>query len=123
MKRQKDSWTEISWEEALDRTAFSLKKIIKKYGANAVATYRGNPNVHNLDAMLYGTQFIKSIGSKNRFSASTVDQIPHQLGCSFYVWSPTDGSYPRYFKNTIFFNPRRKPYGLQWKFNDFPRYF
>ena len=30
MKRQKDSWTEISWEEALDRTAFSLKKIIKR---------------------------------------------------------------------------------------------
>ncbi len=83
MKRQKDSWTEISWDEALDRTAFSLKKIIKKYGANAVATYRGNPNVHNLDAMLHGTQFIKSIGSKNRFSASTVDQIPHQLVAHF----------------------------------------
>ena len=83
MKRSKDSWTEISWDEALDRTAFSLKKVIKKYGPDAVATYRGNPNVHNLDAMLYGTQFIKSIGSKNRFSASTVDQIPHQLVAHF----------------------------------------
>ncbi len=36
-----------------------IKKIQEKYGNNAVATYQGNPNVHNVGSMLYGGPFLK----------------------------------------------------------------
>ncbi|MEE2744238.1 MAG: molybdopterin-dependent oxidoreductase [Bdellovibrionota bacterium] len=83
MKRKGSEWDEISWEEAFDRTGHALKKLSQKYGPNSIGIYRGNPNVHNLDAMLFGTGFTKSLRTRNRFSASTVDQIPHQLVAYF----------------------------------------
>ena len=44
-----------------------------------MAVYLGNPNVHNLSLMLYGQALLRTLRTKNLFSASTVDQIPKQL--------------------------------------------
>src|SRR6185312_14826022 len=46
---------------------------------NAAAIYLGNPNAHNLDALLYGRVLIKALATRNAYSASSVDQIPKQL--------------------------------------------
>lgn len=81
MKRTASGWQKISWDEALNTTAESLKNIQKQHGKNAVATYLGNPNAHNLGSMLFGIQFLKMLKTKNKFSATSVDQIPHHIVC------------------------------------------
>ncbi len=45
-------------------------------GRDAVAVYLGNPSAHGLSPLIYGRVLLKAIGSKNVFSASTVDQYP-----------------------------------------------
>ncbi len=79
LRRTKKGWEEISWEEAFDEVEIQIKKIQEKYGNNSVATYQGNPNVHNLGAMLYGAPFLKSLKTKQKYSATSVDQLPHHI--------------------------------------------
>jgi anaerobic selenocysteine-containing dehydrogenase len=79
MERINDEWHEISWEEAFDKTTAYLKAVQKKYGRDAVGTYLGNPNVHNLGSMLYGRELLHALRTKNKFSATSVDQLPHHL--------------------------------------------
>ncbi|TVP54336.1 MAG: molybdopterin oxidoreductase family protein, partial [Halomonadaceae bacterium] len=46
---------------------------------NAVGAYLGNPNVHNHGALLAIPPFAAALGTKNRFSATSNDQLPHML--------------------------------------------
>ena len=79
LKRTPNGWIDISWEEAFDEVAQNLRALQKKYGQNSVATYQGNPSVHNIGTMLFASDFIKSIGSEQRYSATSVDQLPHHF--------------------------------------------
>jgi len=83
IKRTVSGWQEISWDEAFEEVAHKLKTIQKKYGNNAVGVYRGNPNVHNLGLMLYGSPFIKSLQTLQKYSATSVDQLPHHIASLF----------------------------------------
>ncbi len=73
------TWEEISWDEALDLTADALARTIREHGRDAVGVYLGNPNVHSLGSMTHGTRLVKALRSKNTYSATSVDQLPHQL--------------------------------------------
>ena len=79
IKRTENGWKKISWTEAFDEVEYQIKKIQEKYGNDAVATYQGNPNVHNLGAMLYGGPFLKSLKTKQKYSATSADQLPHHI--------------------------------------------
>lgn len=81
MRRQGDQWQEISWQEALDLVAENLVSVKNQYGDNAVGIYMGNPSVHNWGMMTHGAGAFKAIKTRNRFSATSVDQLPHQLIC------------------------------------------
>ena len=59
-----------------------LAATITEHGADAVGVYLGNPNAHSVGFATHGVPFVKSLRTRNRFSASTVDQIPHQ----FVAW-------------------------------------
>ena len=72
-------WVEISWDEALDRTAEGLARAINEHGRDALAIYLGNPNAHSLGAQTHGVGMLKTFRTRNKFSASSVDQVPHQL--------------------------------------------
>jgi anaerobic selenocysteine-containing dehydrogenase len=74
-----ETWQPIEWDAAFDLVADELAKVIKKHGNNAVALYAGNPNVHNFGHLLNFPHIAKLIGSRNVFSASSVDQMPQQL--------------------------------------------
>ena len=52
------------------------------HGAEALAAYVGNPNAHDLGSALYLPALLRSLGSKRRFSASSVDQLPKMLSCA-----------------------------------------
>ena len=82
IKRDGD-WQEVSWEDAIAFAAEGIDGVQSKYGADSVATYVGNPTAHNLPAILGGPTFIKALGSRTRFSASSVDQFPRMLAAYF----------------------------------------
>ena len=43
------------------------------------AAYLGNPNVHSLGFLTHGVSLVRALGSKAVFSATSIDQLPHQL--------------------------------------------
>jgi anaerobic selenocysteine-containing dehydrogenase len=77
--RRGQDWMEIGWEEALDLVADRLAETINRYGRDSVGVYLGNPNVHALGSATHALPFVKALGTRNRFSATTVDQAPAQL--------------------------------------------
>ncbi|NOY47391.1 MAG: molybdopterin-dependent oxidoreductase [Chlorobi bacterium] len=79
IKRTENGWVDISWEDAFDEVAAHIKSIQKKYGKNAIGSYRGNPTVHNVGLMLFGAPFMQSIGSNQKYTATSVDQLPHHF--------------------------------------------
>lgn len=74
-----DEWVETDWDEALDLVADRLAATITEHGGDAVGVYLGNPNAHSLGFGTHGPAFVRALRTRNRFSASTVDQVPHQL--------------------------------------------
>jgi anaerobic selenocysteine-containing dehydrogenase len=79
LRRTSSGFSEISWDEAFDETAAKLASIQAQHGRNAAAVYLGNPTVHNYGSMLFAPMFLQALRTKNRFSATSVDQLPHQL--------------------------------------------
>ena len=79
MRRTGTHWQEISWEEAFDEVVTKLTEIRAKYGPDAIGIYAGNPSVHNSGTALTFPGFVKTIGTKNFFSATSVDQLPHHF--------------------------------------------
>ena len=79
VRRTHHGWQRLGWDEALDEVAQHLKRIHAKYGRNSIATYLGNPTVHNYGALLFAPGFIRSLHTRNRFSATSVDQLAHHL--------------------------------------------
>ena len=79
VRRTPQGWQRISWTEAFDEVAQNLKRVQAKYGRSSVATYLGNPNVHNYGALLFAPGFIRSLHTRNRFSATSVDQLAHHF--------------------------------------------
>jgi anaerobic selenocysteine-containing dehydrogenase len=56
-----------------------LGQIRAAHGRDAIALYQGNPTVHNLGLMTYGQLLFSALGTRNRFSATSLDQLPHML--------------------------------------------
>ncbi|TXI83215.1 MAG: molybdopterin oxidoreductase family protein, partial [Cupriavidus sp.] len=78
MRRVGDRWEEMSWEAAFDLVAGKLVEIHKTHGANSIAAYLGNPSVHN-GVLTTSSSFIGPLKTRSRYSATSVDQLPHQL--------------------------------------------
>ena len=79
LEKTDDGWREISWDDALDKVALNLFKTKQKHGIESVATYLGNPNAHNMGSILFGPYFYRALKSHNRYSATSVDQLPHHI--------------------------------------------
>ena len=70
---------EIEWSEALDLAADALASTIEKQGVDAIGAYFGNPSVHNYGMLTHQRNLFRHIRTRNRFSATSVDQLPHHL--------------------------------------------
>ena len=79
MRRRGDQWQEIGWDEAFAEAGERLAAVQREHGADAVAAYLGNPNIHHFGHIAYLPSLLKSLRTRNIFSASSVDQWPHQL--------------------------------------------
>jgi anaerobic selenocysteine-containing dehydrogenase len=79
VKKVGDAWEQIGWQEAFDLIAERLAGIQTEHGRNAVGVYMGNPNVHNYGSMTHGNYFLGQLRTRQRYSATSVDQLPHHL--------------------------------------------
>ncbi|MBW8749816.1 MAG: molybdopterin-dependent oxidoreductase, partial [Propionibacteriales bacterium] len=82
IKKVDGEWVETTWDDALDLVADNIAKAINTHGKDALGVYLGNPNAHSLGAATHGVRLVKAFRTRNRFSASSVDQIPHQFVAS-----------------------------------------
>ena len=79
MERTENGWQKISWKDAFDKAAAGIAKVQKQYGNNALGVYLGNPNVHNLGGMLSIRHILTALKTRTRFSATSIDQLPHHM--------------------------------------------
>lgn len=79
---------EVSWDEAFAEIERRLPPIVAAHGRDAVALSIGNPVAHKFGLLLYGARLGRALGTKNIYSASTLDQMPKQLsaGLMFGQW-------------------------------------
>jgi anaerobic selenocysteine-containing dehydrogenase len=82
-------FVEVDWNEAFAVIEARLLPILAEHGRDAAAIYMGNPGAHNMGPMMFNRNLIQALGSRNRFSASTVDQRPKELSASLMFGSVT----------------------------------
>ena len=79
---------EATWEEAFAEIEARLPAVIARHGRNATGIAVGNPSAHKIGLLTYFGKLARALGTKNVFSASTLDQMPKQLasGLMFGHW-------------------------------------
>lgn len=79
---------EATWDDALRLIDERLSPILAEHGRDAVAVYVGNPNAHNLSALTYGPVWLRALGSRNVYTATTVDQMPKHVSAGLMFGAP-----------------------------------
>ena len=77
-----------SWAEAFAAVQEGITRILRDHGRDAVALYLGNPTVHSLAGGLYTPVLRKALGTRNVFTASTLDQMPKHVSSGYLFGSP-----------------------------------
>jgi len=77
--RDGQAWRELGWDEAYDLVASKLMAVRATHGKHAIAVYQGNPTAHNLGLLTYGQLLLRTLGTRNAYSATSLDQLPHML--------------------------------------------
>ena len=77
-----------TWDEAYAEIEKRLPAVMAAGGPNAVGTVLGNPVSHKAALTLYFPRLARALGTRNMFSASSVDQVPKMLsvGLMFGAW-------------------------------------
>ena len=84
----------VSWDEAWEAVATGLGEVIDRTGRESLAAYVGNPTAHSLSAMMFSRVLLTGLGTRHRFSASTVDQMPRHVASGHVFGSPVAISVP-----------------------------
>ncbi|MFD7257421.1 molybdopterin oxidoreductase family protein [Streptomyces sp. NPDC059874] len=79
---------EATWEEAFDAIAAAVPALVQEYGAQSVGVVLGNPNVHTMAGALYPPLLLKALGTRNLFTASTLDQMPKHVSSGLLYGDP-----------------------------------
>jgi anaerobic selenocysteine-containing dehydrogenase len=79
LKRTASGWQEITWDQAFDEVDQGIRRIWKNHDRRAVAVYAGNPTVHSLGAIVMLSSLLAALRTRNRFSATSLDQLPQML--------------------------------------------
>jgi anaerobic selenocysteine-containing dehydrogenase len=79
VRRTADGWCEIGWTEAFDLVAAEIRKVRAEHGRDALAIYVGNPAAHNLGLLTFGLSLFRGLRTRNQYSATSLDQLPHML--------------------------------------------
>lgn len=79
---------EATWAEAYEVIAAAVPALVREYGAQSVGVVLGNPNVHTMAGQLYPPMLLKALGTRNLFTASTLDQMPKHVSSGLLFGDP-----------------------------------
>lgn len=94
MVRRDGVLTETTWDEAFAVVAERLGEVVGEHGGAAVGVYLGNPNAHTVAGSLYAPLIIRGLGTRQAFSASTLDQMPKHVALGHMFGSPVAFTVP-----------------------------
>jgi anaerobic selenocysteine-containing dehydrogenase len=94
MVRRDGTLTEATWDEAFAVVAARLGEVIGEHGGASVGVYLGNPNAHTVAGSLYPPLIIRGLGTRQVFSASTLDQMPKHVALGLMFGSPVAFTVP-----------------------------
>ena len=94
MVRRDGVLTEATWDEAFTVVADRLGEVIREHGGASVGVYLGNPNAHTVAGSLYPPLIIRGLGTRQAFSASTLDQMPKHVALGHMFGSPVAFTVP-----------------------------
>ncbi|MBI3212822.1 MAG: molybdopterin-dependent oxidoreductase [Mycobacterium sp.] len=86
--RRDGRFTEVGWDEAFAAVAEGLGGVLAEHGGRSVGVYLGNPNAHTVAGSLYAPLVLRALGTRNVFSASTLDQMPKQVALGYLFGNP-----------------------------------
>ncbi|MGA5541770.1 molybdopterin-dependent oxidoreductase [Mycobacterium sp. NPDC051198] len=86
--------TPATWDEAYAVITERLGAVIAEHGGASVGVYLGNPNAHTVAGSLYAPLVIKGLGTRQVFSASTLDQMPKHVALGLMFGSPVAFTVP-----------------------------
>ncbi|ULE35079.1 molybdopterin-dependent oxidoreductase [Mycobacterium sp. IDR2000157661] len=92
--RRDGELTEATWEEAFAAVADGLGGVIAEHGGASVGVYLGNPNAHTVAGGLYTPVVVKALGTRQVYSASTLDQMPKHVALGFLFGNPVAFTVP-----------------------------
>lgn len=81
LRRPSGKLVSASWDEAFAVIDQRLTAIIDRHGTDAVALYLGNPVAHDFATTLYASALMRTLGSRNVYTANTVDAMPKFVSC------------------------------------------
>ena len=85
LKRTGDGWQEITWDQAYQEIATRFRGLQAEHGQNSVGVYLGNPNAHNFGNAIMLPRFFKALGTNNRYSSASADQLPHHVAANYML--------------------------------------
>ena len=86
--RRGDDHVEVSWDEAFAEVEARLVPLLDAHGRDACALFLGNPTIHHHGNTIYMRPLLMALGSRNLYTASTVDQMPKHVSAG---WMFGDG--------------------------------
>ncbi|CAN5542811.1 molybdopterin oxidoreductase family protein [soil metagenome] len=86
--RRDGVFAEVSWDEAFAVVAERLGAVLAEHGGPSVGVYVGNPNAHTVAGALYAPLVSRALGTRNVFTASTLDQMPKQVAQGYLFGNP-----------------------------------
>lgn len=81
-------FVEIGWDEALEFAAERIRAVQSAHDRDAIGVYLGNPNAHKFGNLMNLPSLVKAIGTSNRYSSATADQIPHHVASIHMLGHP-----------------------------------
>jgi anaerobic selenocysteine-containing dehydrogenase len=88
IKNSEGVFVKASWDDAFAEIERRLLPVLKQHGPDAIGLVVGNPAAHKISLLSYFPRLARAIGTRNVFTASTLDQMPKQLssGLLFGHW-------------------------------------
>ncbi|MFC4589059.1 molybdopterin-dependent oxidoreductase [Sphaerisporangium corydalis] len=84
MVREDGEWREVGWEEAFEAVERGLAAV----PGPERAIYLGNPSAHTMAGTLYSGPLVRSLGTRQVYSASTSDQMPKHVAAGLMFGHP-----------------------------------
>lgn len=79
MVRRGGQLVPATWDEAFAEIEQRLMPLLAAHGRDALAITLGNPSAHKMGLLLYGPRLRRAAGSRNVYTASTLDQMPRHV--------------------------------------------